>query len=484
MEQSICGTWPAAALEEVLSSGAGSGGVTIEPRTDLRGIRLPPSQWKADDFSQRIELLASWGFNAVLLDAFDLPLVEPFHKDEDHPASWEAMLAEVAEQLHGQGWWTMAVVPVQLDLGRPDSSGKGLDEPIPCRQTPLHRRRILHRFESILKNMRGFHAIGIAVSEWPRCQCEACRRVTFEEESAYYLRAFSAVMKRYARDHEFWALPDAPSFSLLQEIRAEVPSSARFLVEPQDPELKSGLLPAQSEEGMILDMSIPHQHEWLDTHQFAGLLHDWEQESEPRLLVAEMGNTSQFPLSLVSFLRLAWQTSAGGVLPEALLYRLTLPKEQWKEWQEWKGYNLGTKKRIRDHTPLSTRKTAETKAAPLGPGASSFQPDLASTLRNTHQRLDLEERISPLLKRVLEIPEGIPLESQCLVMMAEIQAELTDLAGDEMARKILEEVELRALENLRDKISLLLSETRAGTTWSVADVPDLHLWIELLRDEE
>jgi hypothetical protein len=484
MEQSITEAGPSVSSLAGNSLTAGLGGEAVEPRTSLRGIRMPPLLWQSDDLPQRLEFLASWGFNAILLDAFNLPLIDPFHRDEDHPASWEENLAIIAERLQNQGWWVMAVVPVQLDLGYQNHSKSELDEPIPCRQAPLHRRRILHRFESILKGVRGLHAMGIAVSAWPRCRCGSCERVTFEEEAAYYLRAFSAVMKRYARDLEFWVLPDSPSFNLLQEIRAGVPSSARFLVEPQEPGHKGSLLPAQTEEGMILDLSTPSRYEWLDTHTFDELLRDWEQENEPRLLAAEVGGSSRFPLGLVSFMRLAWQTRMGGPLPEALLYRLVLHDEPWRDWRKWRDLNLATMKRVQErHLPASST-NSRSEEIPLEIICPSIQPGLAAALRRTHQRLDLEDRIKPLLEFVVEIPEGVPIDSHLLSKMVEVQSILTDLAEDPAVHQILEVLELRVLENLRDRIGLLVSEGRAGTTWKMAGVPDLNLWLEILANEE
>jgi len=466
MEQSFCGLGVA------------------EPSGRLRGVRLPPPLWNSEDLPQRVDFLASWGFNAILLDAFDLPRLDPFHKDEDQPAPWEKRLAAVSEWLHGLGWWVMAVVPVQLDLGIQFPRNPDLDEPIPCRLAPLHRRRILHRFESILRSMQGLNAIGIAVSEWPRCQCSSCQHVTFEEESAYYLRAFSAVMKRYARDLEFWVLPDPPSFSLLQEIRAEVPSGARFLVGPQDPEQKGGLLPSQTEEGLILDLSIPSRYEWLDTDQHKQILLDWEQEDEPCLLVAEVGNAPRFPLGLASFMRLVWRKQTGEPLPEVWLYRLVLPEEQWKDWRKWKDLNLYTHKRIHEHELPADINSIIFKEMPDGTGKPSFQPDLTTALWKSHQRLDLEDRVRPLLRSVTSIPEGVPLESHLLSRMIDIHSGLTELAGDDTVRKTLEVLELRVLENLRDRIGLLLSESRAGAIWRKSDIPDLGVWLEFMRDEE
>jgi hypothetical protein len=484
MEQSITETGLPVSSLAGDSLITGLGGETAEPRTTLRGIRMPPLLWQSDDLPQRLEFLASWGFNAILLDALNLPLIDPFHRDEDHPASWEENLANIAERLQNQGWWVMAVVPVQLDLGRQDHVMTGLDEPIPCRQAPLHRRRILHRFESILKGLRGLHAMGIAVSEWPRCRCGSCERVTFEEEAAYYLRAFSAVMKRYARDLEFWVLPDSPSFGLLQEIRAEVPSNARFLVEPQESGQKGSLMPTQTEEGMILNFSIPSRYECLDTHTFDELLRDWEQENEPRLLAAEVGGASRFPLGLVSFMRLAWQTRMGGPLPEALLYRLVLHDEQSRDWRKWRDLNLVTIKRVHERHLSALRNTSMSEELLLVTESPSIQPDLVSAIRKTHQRLDLEDRMRPLLKYVAEIPEGVPIDSHLLSKVVEVQSILTDLADDPVVPQILEVLELRALENLRDRINLLVSEGRAGATWRMADVPDLNLWLELLANEE
>lgn len=456
----------------------------VEARIQLRGIRLPPQLWNSNDLPLRAEFLKSWGFNALILDAIDQPLIEPFHQDEDRPASWEKSLAEVSERLQSLGWWVMGVVPVQLDLGPQGPRNSELVEPIPCRQSPLHRRRILHRFESILKGMRGLEAIGIAVCEWPRCQCTSCKRITFEEEAAYYLRAFSAVMKRYASGLEFWVLPDSSSFGLLQEIRAEVPSGARFLVGPQDPEQKGGLLPLQTEEGLVLDLSIPSWYEWLDTSKHSGLLLDWEQEDEPRLLAAEVGNTSRFPVGLASLMYLAWRTHTGGPFPEAWLYRLLLPEDQWGEWMKWKNLNLLTRKRIHDHGLRMDSVPIELAKKNRGDGDSPFRPDLPTALRKTHERLDLEDCIRPLLKTISDLPEGVPIDSSRMPELMEFLSTLSDLTVDDSKRTVLDAFELRILENLRDRISLLLSESRAGSVWTTADIPDLNTWYELLRNED
>jgi hypothetical protein len=289
-------------------------------------------------------------------------------------------------------------------------------------------------------------------------------------------------MKRYAKDLEFWILPDPQSFALLQEIRSEVPSSARFLVGPQDPGQMGGLLPAQTEEGLILDLSTPSRYEWLDTHQFTGLLREWELENEPRLLAAEVGVNSHLPLSLAAFMRLAWQTQAGGQLPEALIYRLVLPTAQWEGWRAWRDLNQGVARRIHERTPLTSGLDQTVQSVPGIAGQASFEPSLALALRRTLERLDLEDLLRPLLRRVTAIPEGIPLEAHHLGELVEIQSALADLAEDPLARETLEALELRAMENLRDRISLLLSEARAGVVWSAADVPDLRVWLELLRD--
>ncbi len=466
MEQSICGL-----------------GI-VEARIQLRGIRLPPQLWNSSDLLQRSEFLRSWGFNALILDVVDLPLVEPFHQDEDRPAHWEEKIAEVAEELQNLGWWVMAVLPVQLDLGNQNPGKPLVDESIPCRQAPLHRRRILHRFETILKGMRGLDALGIAVNEWPRCRCATCTRITFEEESAYYLRAFNAVMKRYAKDLEFWILPDSPSFSLLQEIRAEVPSTARFLVGPQDPEQKGGLVSSQAEEGLAIDLSISTRYEWLNTDLYNEILLNWEQEAEPRLLVAEADNSPRFCLNLASFMRLAWQTRAGGTLPEAWLYRLVLPEAQWKDWRKWRELNLLTLARIQRTGKVSQPLDIDAGKTIGGSGYSPFQPDLPDTLYRTHVRLDLEDRIRPLLAIVYGLPEGIPLDWHQIPELTKVLITLSDLLQEEWVRSNLEIFELRTLENLHDRISLLLSESRAGSVWRRADVPDLITWYELLRDEE
>jgi hypothetical protein len=235
---------------------------------------------------------------------------------------------------------------------------------------------------------------------------------------------------------------------------------------------------------LILDLSLSSPYEWLNPHQFTDLLRDWEQEGEPRLLAAEVGDSKRFPLSLAAFMRLAGRTQNWGLLPEAALYRMALSEEQWGAWGEWKHRNVRLAKRMREHPSEPGNTSPEMENTPPTRPSSPFQPDLATALERTRIRLDLEDRVKPLLQRVMEIPVGIPLESHQLGELVEIHSALTDLAGDGLAQTTLEPLELRVLENLRDRIGLLLSEARAGLVWSPREVPDLHLWLEILRDEE
>lgn len=456
-------------------------------------VRCPPEFWEQEHSFSRLDFLASLGFDTICLEGFGLSSSMEFLVDEHHPGIWESKARPLLEQLQRDGWFTVLVLPVQLDMGMPKE--KKTSTP-PCRMIPEQRRRMLHRFEAILSGMNGFDAIGMAVSDWPRCSCAVCEKTSFEEEVAYYLRAFMAVMKRHTPGAECWILPDGASWNLLQEIRAEFPDAVRILVPfVQDPDEQIEFEGHQPEAGLQIDLSHPGRLEWFDPAAFDILRVDWDQEGPPDLLSVSFGDVERYSLQLLSLMQLLWERDDQGASLDDHLHRISLPIEQWQDLPAWKAINReigqaihqGTAMEISSQSDLWNLVNLDRKTENNGNHSSisiligqraSFLPDLSETLLCSLQRLELDRVLDPIIHQILALPEGRPLDSKDYEDTAGLVIALADFLSHPLIEKCYEKHEQRVLENLRDRLSLLVSEIRNRRVWDHGSVPDFDQWLD------
>lgn len=458
-------------------------------------LRCSPENWEMENFQARLDFLASLGFDTICLDGFQFSSSLNLLRDEQQAGGWEVQAQSLLNRLEQDGWFTVLVLPVQLDMGMPRGGQARPSWTPPCRMIPEQRRRMLHRFEAILSSLHSFDAIGIAVNDWPRCDCPVCEKSSFEEEAAYYLRAFTAVMKRHAPGCECWILPDGASWNLLQEIRTEFPDAVKVLVPfIQDPDEPAEFEGHQPEAGLQIDLSHPGKLEWLDPLAFETLRLDWDQEGPPGLLLVSLGEVERFPLQLLSLLRLLWEREDEGSSFEDFLFRLSLPLDQWWELPAWKSINQEIGQAIHKgsgadsslqsiFSDLPALHQVEASFDGKQPSVSlngqrqAFLPDLYESLLCSLQRLQMDHILDPIIHQILSLPEGRPLESRDYKDTVGLVIALSDFLSHPLLENCYEKHEQRVLENLRDSLSLLVSEIRNRRVWDHGAVPDLDQWL-------
>jgi hypothetical protein len=468
-----------------LRGGPGWRAVRFTSRVPLRGVRLPPEAWLSPDLQYPLEFLSSLGHNALLLDALDLPATTSSLFDENHAAEWERPLNTLLDRLHRREWWTMVVLPIQLDLGLPGSAGNELRERPLCRQVPENRRRMLHRFESLVRRLHPASAIGFVVSNWLRCECPLCQRVSFEEEAAYYLRAFNAVLNRYARETELWAIPDLESWGLLQEIRSEIPIETSLMLAErpeipwQEDATRMGNDPLEREEGVMADLSSGPGGECLDLERMDRLSQAWEEEGPPRLLVAKLGEPWTCPPALAGLFSAAWRIEAADGYAEELVYRLTLPVEEWPRWQAWKERTQSLVNLVARDPGGGPSPIAEELCHMPERLESTYVPltmRLEESLKQCARRWLAEKQVRPVVERVLSLPETAPPSSGLIEGVLGVLEDLQHLFDHRAITAALDISELRSLEDLRDYLALFLSESSRRKVWRRIDLPDLSVW--------
>jgi hypothetical protein len=480
------------------------------PLVPLRAARLSPSGWCCEDLDDITESLSSYGFNALLLDALEFPVTSPLLRDEAHLNQWERRLGPQVERLTRHGWWIMIVLPIQLDLGLPGKPAPEYREPPLCLQSPESRRRMLHRIETIVRALPSADAVGFVLTDWLRCSCPSCQRVPFEEEAAYLLRAYSAVMNRYARSHEMWVLPDAITWSLLQEIQSGIPPTVRVLAPvssatPTDPalgrtELPATVEPTPIEDGFFVDLAADPSFSRFSTTEFRQIASKWEELGIPRLASAGLGDHEHWPAGLAGFFDLVWSVEGRGFNKERLLYQLLLPQDEWRRWKDWRDRNQALGE-IMDHltgrasdflgtgsTPAPVRPLERHLAGLLaranglfhlnGIGEKGVFPrlHLPSTLRRSAQRWWTEERLRPLFARIAGLGEESTFGPSFTREIIQIAEYLDGLLTKDPPCACLADFERSSLEDLAAGLSLTLSEQPARESGNQLSLPDLSLW--------
>jgi len=474
------------------------------PRVPLRGVRVGPGFWNQPTLSYKLEDYLALGFNAVLVDLLDLPITGPRLQDEGRAAEWESKACRVLESLVRKGWWTMAILPTDLDLGSSQTpEGRFHEKPF-CRLQPSSRRRLLHRFESLARRLPAVAAIGFSIADWGRCECRLCRQTSSEEEAAYYLRAYSAVMKRHCPAGELWFLPDPFYWERLLEIRSQIPAEANSVIPAAEDsrQLAKTLqwlprvrhLDPVEREGEAIEVASPFEGGWLDPERFAAILSRWEQDRPPRLATVRIEPDEPQPVGLAAFVGLAWQRWMKEVESEEWVYRFVLPPEEWSTWAEWREKNetvrrafSATRNRT-DEPGVALRDSEEKRKVSAGSQVSALA-ELAQSCdcRTATSKMNLpfslsmaarrwlgERALLPILDRVDRIPDGVALTHAVLSEVLDLHDDLDAfLRSDDI--ECFSSSEKRCLENLEIFLSLLVTEWRIRGTWKRNEVPDL--WI-------
>lgn len=472
--------------------------MTAVPRVPLRAVRFSPDSWRSPEFRARLDHLSALGFNAVAVDAIPIPRISPDLRDEAHAAEWERPLAELIRELNREGWWTLVFLPIELDLGlAPGCAETHFGAPL-CRQVPANRRRMLHRFETVVRHLCEARAIGFAITDWRRCACPQCRVVPFEEEAAYYLRAYSAVLKRFAPETEMWVAPDSLSWGLLQEIRAEIPITARFLVSScaegrSAPRMET----PQPEEGVQIDLVTSSGEDWFEIDRYRCLAAEWDQEMPPCLLVANLPDSPWLPARLAPLTQLAFRRLAPEGGEEQIVFQLALSTDEWPDWRVWRDRNraiaglfatFGGDSSVRPYSPESGlapgipvrwMEHVETLSRGTRMNGQSHSPwglSLPEALQKGAVRWRAESRVREVLADLGGIVPEAPLEWELLRRLGFLSERMASVLEDPLLVESLDSAERRSLENLRDYLSVLLSEPGHGRVWRPVDLPELVVW--------
>lgn len=468
------------------------------PRVPLRGIRLSSESWRSAELRSRLDHLSALGFNAVVLDAVPIPRIGPELRDENHAADWERPLAELVYELNREGWWSMVLFPIELDLGlAPGGAEPPLEAPL-CRQAPANRRRMLHRFETLIRHLCEARAIGFSITDWRRCACAQCRVVPFDEEAAYYLRAYSAVLKRFAPESEMWVVPDTLAWGLLQEIRSEIPVTAHFMIPPF---LEERTAPAaetpQPEEGLLLELAASPGGDWFEPDRYQGLATEWDQEMPPRLLVANLPDTPWLPARLAPLTELAFRRSIPGGGEEQITYHLALRTEEWPDWHFWRDRNraiAGLFASLGAAFPSPPSSSGPGAGPPIpgrwmehvetlcrgsrmnGQSHSPWGLSLPEALQKGAVRWRAESQVREVLFVLARIEPESPLDWELLRKLGTLSEKITSVLEDAFLVESLDSAECRSLENLRDYLSILLCEPGRQSVWQACKLPEMDVW--------
>lgn len=477
------------------------------PKVPLRAVRIDREACLRKSIFYDLEKYAGFGINAVLIDALDPPSTNGALADESRSAGWESRLRHTLEGLGKRALWRMPVLPFELDLAseRPGKD-KALESPL-CRQGPRGRRRLLHRFESLIRLFPQVEAVGLTVADWDRCPCDLCRKISFQEEVAYYLRGYFAVLKRYAPETALWILPDENSWEALQEVGPQVPEGVRWLyVSESEQSAIERMEWGRAADGIQFALHSGMRGGFLDTTVFRRLDSAIGTEREPQLAVA-MGDFSGVPpVQFAAFLRSIWEIDGETQDLEEWLYRLALPSTEWRNWKSWKADNELLKRcwtapprngegrmsaptngaqRPRNGQPvrdsqkidgpfLRSRVAEVAQRNGRTPYALSPGPHLIHDLVASANRWLAESEIASILSRLDAMPEAAPIDGKLTGMIADLRDGLNEFL-ESSYRLQFEIEELRGLESLRDHLALLLGKERRREIWNKNDLPELFM---------
>jgi hypothetical protein len=479
--------------------------VSAFPWVPLRAVRYPAHRWREGCLETSLEALAMLGLNGLALDAFKMPEEERSVADEAEHSEWEVPFHRLLERCGREGWWRMAVLPIELDLGLETVPGIAPANTPLCRQIPANRRRLLHRLESILRRLPQVEAIGFSVTDWGRCRCEVCAKTSFIEEVAYYLRGYSAVLRRYSPATEIWVLPDELHWRGLQEVASQIPDHVRTLA-PSRPNTDSRVDAGWEaggglSEGERIDLTAPFSGNLIDFDWIARTRETWRERGTPRLAVAEID--SDLPASLAGFQTLTWQTQSPSFTSREWALRRCLPPEEWENLRAWESRNRyllrgfqpplvpapampgGTRRAAKDKgseerklsldhlaEELSRKETRRHRLMPLD------QPDLMEAARDACLRWQGEEALRRAMDWLDHFPEEGPLTPGILGRLFELQERL-EAWGEGQWQVSFSDAERRCVETLKLHLGVLMGSSRTRR-WNPLELPDLWIRSQLV----
>jgi len=449
--------------------------VSWVPRVGLRGIRFYLPLGKGRDRQiPELDYLQSLGFNAALVDALEQPIVGTLVSDETKPAEWEESLRWTLDRLGRQGWWRLPLFPIQMDLAGPrelPEKTQHLERPL-CRQRVSNRSRLIQRFEAMIRRLPKTEAVGFTATGWSRCGCPLCEDTPFEEEAAYYLRAYLAVLKRYAPDTELWFLPDSSLWESFQEIRSQVPASVRFLRADTAPAL-AATERIQPEAGELVLFEQKGGSSWLNLEDFQALPRIWDESGIPQLVCLSWDKDGRLPVDLGGFMAAAWAIEAGrNDYADEAAYRVVLPPDQWKNWRHWKRKSEEVGSLFTSgNDPAWSHEPLDVEIAPPPGGAN-----LIDALSMGLSRWNSERQIIPLANEIWEIPDRVPITPGIRKQLLLAVDQLGNLLADSSFLSGFETDEVSLIQDLNQSLSLVVSESSKRKVWRREDLPS-H-WIE------
>lgn len=451
----------------------------LEPRSLQRGVRLGEDLWGSEDLTEHLELFASLGVNTVALDAVRSPYTLESVGEEDAPGEWIERIEPRIRRIHGRGMSPILNLPIQLDLHPSDTAPIGRTQELFCRMRPSGKRLTIHRFENLIRLIPPVSGVGFVISNWGRCRCDLCEAASFEEEAAYYLRAFTAVLQRHAPGTEVWAFPDEVSIAGLREIQSQIPPDTRFVVPYGAPcaEDREG---SGDEEGEVFSLSRRIDSDLFLWKRIQETIDRWENDRTPRAVFADLHAVSWIPLNIVSLLPLFFRSVHPEVDLEEWAYRRMLPESEWTNWKEW-----------RDRVKTVSASLTSSEGPGIQPfqwravGEGSEQPhpalNLPRALDRAARRIQTDARLDEIEGELNRIPPGERIQGQLAQTIQNLIGSIRMLLHS-LPDPLLEDCERHALENLADSLNLLLSDGGGRLRWNREELPDLNpLRIHRLR---
>ncbi|MCA9411870.1 MAG: hypothetical protein KC944_11720 [Candidatus Omnitrophica bacterium] len=461
-------------LEEILNPAyrAGWEPFRLERRITVGGLRIGPELWNSEDFRERLALLSSLGIDSLALDIVHSPNTYESVEEETQRGEWLEAIVPKIERVQALGISPILNFPIQLDLSPSDTKGGG---PF-CRQEPSGRRQIIHRFENLIQAIPEIGGVGFVITDWGRCRCNLCQEISFEEEAAYYLRAFAAVLQRHRPGLSRWAFPDEISQQGLLEIQSQIPPDTKMVAPHRHRASMVWRIGEDrgrgDEDGEVYSLDSRLDGDFFRSDRVFELLDRWENLSPPHSFFGDLHGCSQIPVNTLSLIPLFWTGDFPGRDWEKWILRRMLPLEERESWEYWRETN----QRMLDsvtrpsaslqnlHPGLLTVKSSDQK--------STRQFDLPQSLSSVANRLRLDEELKSIEESLGRIPEGERIHGELAYDMQGIAGRVYSLLHPQQPLE-LEASERRCLESLSDYLNLLLSDGRNRMVWSADQLPSL-----------